>query len=211
MDAIRDDVGDAADRGRATSDVDVEFVLSPGLDHRLDERRRAGQAARRTASRRRSCRAATGSGPVPLTPVGALPAVRLPDTRESSRFGSTACKSLWVLPAVPRAVRPLQGALSVGMTEAASTRCAVAAIEPLTDDAVALTFDVPAELRDDYAFTAGQHLADRAGGRRRMRRSYSICTPAGVGRAADRGQAAAGRRLLRGACSTACRSATSST
>ncbi len=59
---------------------------------------------------------------------------------------------------------------------------AVAAIEQLTDDSVAITFDVPERLRDDYAFTHGQHLTIRtelAGDD--VRRNYSICSPAGSG------------------------------
>jgi ring-1,2-phenylacetyl-CoA epoxidase subunit PaaE len=51
----------------------------------------------------------------------------------------------------------------------------VAAIEELTDDAVAITFDVPPDLADDYAFSHGQHLNIRGGDD--VRRSYSICTP----------------------------------
>ena len=35
----------------------------------------------------------------------------------------------------------------------------VAAIDDLTDDAVALTFEVPEHLRDEYVFVAGQHLS----------------------------------------------------
>ena len=50
----------------------------------------------------------------------------------------------------------------------------VAAIDELTDDAVALTFDVPPDLADDFAFTPGQHLNIRGGDD--VRRSYSICT-----------------------------------
>ena len=50
----------------------------------------------------------------------------------------------------------------------------VAAIDPLTDDAVALTFEVPQELRDEYVFTAGQHLSIR--GADEKRRSFSIFT-----------------------------------
>ena len=50
----------------------------------------------------------------------------------------------------------------------------VAAIDPLTDDAVALTFEVPEELRDEYVFTAGQHLSIR--GADEKRRSFSIFT-----------------------------------
>ena len=58
----------------------------------------------------------------------------------------------------------------------------VAAIEPLTDDSVAITFDLPEELREDYAFTQGQHLTIRtnlAGDD--VRRNYSICAPVSSG------------------------------
>jgi ring-1,2-phenylacetyl-CoA epoxidase subunit PaaE len=51
----------------------------------------------------------------------------------------------------------------------------VAAIDELTDDAVAITFEVPAELREDYAFLHGQHVSVR--GSDDVRRSFSICTP----------------------------------
>ena len=58
----------------------------------------------------------------------------------------------------------------------------VARIEPVTDDSVAITFDVPAELRDDYAFTHGQHLTVRMEiGGEEVRRNYSICAPATSG------------------------------
>ena len=58
----------------------------------------------------------------------------------------------------------------------------IARIDPLTEDSSAVTFDVPEELRDDYAFTQGQHLTVRtelAGDD--VRRNYSICSPAGSG------------------------------
>ncbi len=58
----------------------------------------------------------------------------------------------------------------------------VSAITPLTDDAVAISFEVPPELADDYNFIAGQHLTIRtslAGDD--VRRSYSICAPAKSG------------------------------
>lgn len=50
----------------------------------------------------------------------------------------------------------------------------VATIEPLTDDAVALTFDVPDDLRDAYAWRPGQHLTINCDDG--VRRSYSIAT-----------------------------------
>ena len=56
----------------------------------------------------------------------------------------------------------------------------VAAIDELTDDAVALTFDVPPELAADFAYTPGQHLNIRGGDD--VRRSYSICTAPSSGR-----------------------------
>ena len=55
----------------------------------------------------------------------------------------------------------------------------VAAVDRLTDDAVAVTFDVPPALRDDYRFTAGQHVNVRTTiDGAEIRRSYSICAPA---------------------------------
>ncbi|TWD83576.1 ring-1,2-phenylacetyl-CoA epoxidase subunit PaaE [Kribbella amoyensis] len=56
----------------------------------------------------------------------------------------------------------------------------VQAIEAITDDSVAITFDVPADLAAEYDFTAGQHLTVRRAGED-VRRSYSICAPAGSG------------------------------
>ncbi len=52
----------------------------------------------------------------------------------------------------------------------------VAAVDPLTDDAAAITFDVPGSLRDAFAFKPGQSLTIRRGSERR---SYSICVPPG--------------------------------
>ena len=57
----------------------------------------------------------------------------------------------------------------------------VAEVERLTDDAVAITFAVPAELREDYAFEAGQFLTlRRTVGGKEERRSYSICAERGT-------------------------------
>ncbi|MCW2584320.1 MAG: paaE [Klenkia sp.] len=56
----------------------------------------------------------------------------------------------------------------------------VSRVEQLTDDAVAVTFEVPAELAEDYAFAPGQALTlRRVDGDRDERRSYSICAPVG--------------------------------
>ena len=55
-------------------------------------------------------------------------------------------------------------------------------IVELTDDAVSIAFEVPPELADAYDFVQGQHVTVRtslAGDD--VRRSYSICAPAGSG------------------------------
>jgi ring-1,2-phenylacetyl-CoA epoxidase subunit PaaE len=57
----------------------------------------------------------------------------------------------------------------------------VAEIERLCDDAVAVTFEVPAALAGDYAFRPGQSLTVRRhADERDERRTYSICAPAGA-------------------------------
>jgi ring-1,2-phenylacetyl-CoA epoxidase subunit PaaE len=52
----------------------------------------------------------------------------------------------------------------------------VTAVDPLTDDAAAVTFEVPARLRGTFAFRPGQCLTVRHGSERR---SYSICAAPG--------------------------------
>lgn len=55
----------------------------------------------------------------------------------------------------------------------------VVAVDELTDDAVAVTFEVPPDLREEFAFRPGQHVTLRRPGGEDVRRSYSICsTPA---------------------------------
>jgi ring-1,2-phenylacetyl-CoA epoxidase subunit PaaE len=57
----------------------------------------------------------------------------------------------------------------------------VARVEQLTDDAVAVTFDIPDELAEDYRFKPGQALTlRRVEDGRDERRSYSICAPMGA-------------------------------
>jgi ring-1,2-phenylacetyl-CoA epoxidase subunit PaaE len=52
----------------------------------------------------------------------------------------------------------------------------VVTLERLTDDAVAVTFAVPENLRDEYRFEPGQHLTVRAAiDGEEVRQSYSIC------------------------------------
>ncbi|MFP5019477.1 1,2-phenylacetyl-CoA epoxidase subunit PaaE [Pseudonocardia phyllosphaerae] len=63
-------------------------------------------------------------------------------------------------------------------------RLVVTGVDRLCDDAVAVTFDVPDDLREHYAFRPGQYLTLRrttpGGAQPEERRSYSICAPAGA-------------------------------
>ncbi|GAA3621098.1 phenylacetate-CoA oxygenase/reductase subunit PaaK [Nonomuraea rosea] len=66
-------------------------------------------------------------------------------------------------------------------TSAAFHALTVAAVDHLCEDAAAITFAVPDELREAYAFRAGQSLTlRRVVDGREHRRSYSICAPAGA-------------------------------
>jgi len=58
----------------------------------------------------------------------------------------------------------------------------VAAVDRLTADSVAVTFDVPTELAGSFRFTPGQHLTlRRVMGERDLRRTYSVCSSAAGG------------------------------
>ncbi|MCX4512040.1 2Fe-2S iron-sulfur cluster-binding protein [Streptomyces sp. NBC_01619] len=58
----------------------------------------------------------------------------------------------------------------------------VSEVERLTDDSVAVTLMVPAELREAFRHTPGQHIALRRTGANgeEIRRTYSICSPAAL-------------------------------
>lgn len=59
----------------------------------------------------------------------------------------------------------------------------VTAVDRLTDEAVAVEFGVPADLASRFEFTAGQHVVVRQEiDGQDVRRSYSLCVPAGDGR-----------------------------
>ncbi len=88
MDAIRADVVERlADAGH--TDAEVRLVLAPAWT--TDWITDAGRAALRHHGIAPPHRA----GPVGLTLSVRCPLCGSPDTRETSRFGSTACKSLW--------------------------------------------------------------------------------------------------------------------
>jgi ring-1,2-phenylacetyl-CoA epoxidase subunit PaaD len=89
MDSIRDDIV-AAFHEAGRDDVRVDFVLAPAwtTDWMSDEGKRKLHEYGIVPPERR--------GPVTLTLTLRCPQCGSPDTRELSRFGSTACKSLWV-------------------------------------------------------------------------------------------------------------------
>lgn len=59
----------------------------------------------------------------------------------------------------------------------------VSEVEHLTDDAVALTFEIPTDLDEQFNFVAGHHVTVRAQiDDQDVRRSYSICIPPGQGK-----------------------------
>jgi ring-1,2-phenylacetyl-CoA epoxidase subunit PaaD len=91
MEAIRADIL-AAFAAAGRHDVRVEFVLAPAwtTDWMSEEGKRKLLDYGIVPPRRR------GEGPVGLALTLRCPQCGSPDTRELSRFGSTACKSLWV-------------------------------------------------------------------------------------------------------------------
>ena len=70
-------------------------------------------------------------------------------------------------------------AASPGRRHAVFHQLRVAAVDRLTEDSVAITFDVPAELRAEFRFDPGQHVSVRARALGDdVRRNYSICASA---------------------------------
>ena len=93
MDAIADDLVDRL-TAAGYQHVDVEFVLAPAwtTDDISGGRPRQARGVRHRPAVDRP----RVGGPVALALSVRCPQCGSPDTRESSRFGSTACKSLWV-------------------------------------------------------------------------------------------------------------------
>jgi len=92
METIRHDLVDALSSA-GYHQVSVEFVLSPAwtTDWLTDEARAKLEAYGVAPPATR-----VGDGPVALSLSVRCPQCGSLDTRESSRFGSTACKSLWI-------------------------------------------------------------------------------------------------------------------
>lgn len=86
------------------------------------------------------------------------------------------------MPPLSRRLAPMAASFAAAVARRAPTvhPLRVAEVQPLTDDAVAITFAVPDELREHYRFRSGQHLVlVRRDGEQQVRRSYSICAPVG--------------------------------
>jgi ring-1,2-phenylacetyl-CoA epoxidase subunit PaaD len=99
MDTIRADLLAAFDEA-GYPDVRVDFVLAPAwtTDWMTDDGRRKLEefGIAPPSARGENARRDRPGGVVPLTLSVRCPQCGSPDTRELSRFGSTACKSLWV-------------------------------------------------------------------------------------------------------------------
>ena len=119
--------------------------------------------------------AARRTGPIPLTLAlsgfAAVPAVRF---APHPADGGVQRHGVQVTAPVPG----LRGTVRGGQSpmRADFHPLVVARVEPLTDDSAAITFRVPGDLADVFAFAPGQSLTLRRGDERR---SYSICAAAG--------------------------------
>jgi ring-1,2-phenylacetyl-CoA epoxidase subunit PaaD len=93
METIREDLVDALTLAGYQS-VDVEFVLRPAWS--TDDLTDVGRKKLADAGIAPPGPVAASAGPVVVALSARCPQCGSLDTRESSRFGSTACKSLWV-------------------------------------------------------------------------------------------------------------------
>jgi ring-1,2-phenylacetyl-CoA epoxidase subunit PaaD len=93
METIREDIVSGLELA-GYQHVDVEFALSPAWS--TDDLTPEGRDKLARAGIAPPGPVPGGDGPVPLTLSVRCPQCGSLDTRESSRFGSTACKSLWV-------------------------------------------------------------------------------------------------------------------
>ena len=184
--------GDRRDR-RRPRDAPVAAV-----DDRLDGARRQAQARgvrHRAAACRSERRSLDVTGISPLRRGGVVPCPRCGSARTTLAVAVRLDRVQGAVPLrrLPRAVRLLQAALAMSKFHPLS----VARVERETRDAVAITFAVPDALREPFRYAQGQHLTLRADiGGADVRRSYSICSGGAGRRAAHRGQAESGRRVL---------------
>src|SRR5690606_13164911 len=184
------------------------------LDHRLDDGCRQAQARR---VRHRSAHRARRSRSRQARARRQVPTLRVAADARGHAVRVDLVQGAVRVRRVPGALRPLQGALmsldgrgsrggdaqteqlaeallagAVGGAPGSRRRgrfhtLRVAEIRPLTDDAIEVTFAVPAELAGDYDYLAGQHVALRAQiDGHELRRSYSLCRPSTSSGSGDR-------------------------
>ena len=184
MDAIRDDVAGPPAPARPRRRRSAPRARAR-VDDRLDHRRRSRGPARarhRAAvtlpERWRSPCPSAAPGAARPTPARSAASAR----RHASRCGYAG-------PATSPSTTSRRSELTTDTRAAPASRrhsvfhrLRVSVVERLTDDAVAITFEVPPDLRDAYAFAAGQHVNVSMPDGDEVRRSYSICSPAGSGR-----------------------------
>ena len=149
-----------------------------------------GDRHRRLASPRAAC---------------AVPALRVDPDPRAVAFRLDAMQGAASLRRLSRAFRLLQAALTPASIERRQSGSALSKFHPLTiasvaretRDAIALTFDVPAALRDAFRFEPGQHLTLRTDHRQRRRAALVFDLLGGAGRhAAGGGEKGAWRRVL---------------
>ena len=178
----------------------------PRLDHRLDQRRRAAASSPPRGIAPPGTAPVRPAGPVPLQlgptrRTAACPLCGSAGHRGAQRVRRDRLQGAAPLPVLPRAVRARQGDLMTTTRPGTARRrpqfhpLTVAKVEQLTDDAVAVTFDVPAELAEDYRFKPGPG-AHPAPGRRRPRRAPLLLDLRADGRRTAGRRPRGARRLL---------------
>ena len=196
MDVMRDDVV-AALRRAGYDDVDVRVQLTPAWTLRPDQCRRPPQARRR-GDRSAGSGAGAGAGdahPDHRAPRG-IPA-DLPALWLDGHGGDVALRGhgLQVVASLPR-VAPSRSSTSRRCDDRRVPSLAVAEITELCGDAVAITFDVPAELAERVRVPP-RPMGHAAPVRRRRRASALVLDlRSGRGIAADRRARGARRRGL---------------
>src|SRR5436190_69038 len=151
-------------------DGDRRRVRRPGrgvalarVVQRLDQRARpAGAAAARALGARpgAAVRRPDPADPDAHGPCGGLPAVWVRAHRADLGVRRDGLQGALPLRGLPRAVRAREGDL-VSYVATAFHSLKVADVEELTDDAVAVTFEVPDDLAEEFAFRPGQSLTLR--------------------------------------------------
>ena len=199
--------GHRRDRGRSRAALAAAGVDACRIETRARRRRgrptgwrrrRATQAARvrhRAAGRAPRASTSPASARCAARRV-AVPCPRCGSTRTRAPVAVRLdrVQGALPLPRLPRAVRLLQAALTRREPVPSPVRRAV---ERETRDAVAITFDVPDALRDQFRYAPGQHLTLRADiGGQDVRRSYSICSAVHDGALRIAVKKAPGRRVL---------------